>query len=583
MIVVINDILKLLGPDKKKIPLIVLLFVFGSFFDLLGLSMIVPYISLIMNQESRLEGIFSEYVIRLINIFAIDEYNLILVFSYLILFLFAIKTISMLIINWVIIDFSQKQQIKLRTKLITGYTNLNYEQYLKNNSAEYIHHIHALTGQFQMMVMNIFKSLSDIFVILVIFYLLLIENIYAFSLLLTMIIIFNIIYNIFLRNKVISYGINYNIASENIIKLINEIMNGFKEIWIFGCNKYFIDEVILDIKKYADNYSKYLWIQQSPRYLLEFVMISFITILVIIYNYIDMNITNLVGTIGLFGVSAFRLAPIVSQLVVTNNSIRFNRDCLKRLTNDLGIIEFNNNIYQSKGSNILSENNYIFKGIKLINCSFSYKDTTSEILKNIYLEINAGESVGIVGVTGSGKTTLVNMMIGLLKPNNGKIEVNKKPIEDNLEDWIAHLAYIPQDVFLIDDTLKNNIAIGLHEYKIDDERIKESLRQAQLINFVEKLPNRFNTIIGERGVRLSGGQRQRIALARAFYHNRPILILDESTSALDFSTEKELIDELQGLKGRNTVISIAHRKSSLTHCDRIYRINDGELELVNIK
>jgi len=186
-------------------------------------------------------------------------------------------------------------------------------------------------------------------------------------------------------------------------------------------------------------------------------------------------------------------------------------------------------------------------------------------------------------VTGSGKTTLVNMMIGLLKPNTGKIEVNKKSIEDNLEGWIAHLAYIPQDVFLIDDTLKNNIALGLQEDKIDDERIKESLRQAQLINFVEKLPNRLNTIIGERGVRLSGGQRQRIALARAFYHNRPILILDESTSALDFSTEKELIEELQGLKGRNTIISIAHRKSSLTHCDRIYRINDGELELVNIK
>ena len=174
--------------------------------------MIVPYISLIMNQESRLEGIFSEYVIRLINIFAIDEYNLILVFSYLILFLFAIKTISMLIINWVIIDFSQKQQIKLRTNLITGYTNLNYEQYLKNNSAEYIHHIHALTGQFQMMLINIFKSLSDIFVLLVIFYLLLIENIYAFVLLITLIIIFNIIYSIFLRNKVISYVINYNIA-----------------------------------------------------------------------------------------------------------------------------------------------------------------------------------------------------------------------------------------------------------------------------------------------------------------------------------------------------------------------------------
>ena len=583
MVIVIRDILKLLGSDKKKIPLIVLLFVFGSFFDLLGLSMIVPYISLIMNQESRLEGIFSEYVIRLINIFANDEYNLILVFSYLILFLFAIKTISMLIINWVIIDFSQKQQIKLRTKLITGYTNLNYEQYLKNNSAEYIHHIHALTGQFQMMLMNIFKSLSDIFVILVIFYLLLIENIYAFSLLLTMIIIFNVIYNIFLKNKVISYGINYNIASENIIKLINEIMNGFKEIWIFGCKKYFIDEVILDINKYADNYSKYLWIQQSPRYFLEFVMISFITILVIIYNYIDINITNLVGTIGLFGVSAFRLAPIVSQLVVTNNSIRFNRDCLKRLTNDLGIIEFNNNIYQSKGSNILSDDNYIFKGIKLINCNFSYKETTREILKNINLEINAGESVGIVGVTGSGKTTLVNMMIGLLKPNNGKIEVNNKPIEDNLEDWIAHLAYIPQDVFLIDDTLKNNIALGLQEDKINDERIKVSLRQAQLVNFVEKLPNGFNTIIGERGVRLSGGQRQRIALARAFYHNRPILILDESTSALDFSTEKELIEELQCLKGRNTVISIAHRKSSLAHCDRIYKINEGNLELVNIK
>ena len=193
------------------------------------------------------------------------------------------------------------------------------------------------------------------------------------------------------------------------------------------------------------------------------------------------------------------------------------------------------------------------------------------------MEITAGQSIGLIGPSGSGKTTLVDLLLGLLDPQEGEACFNGKPLKECLREWRAQIAYLPQQVFLVDDTLRRNVALGVAEAEIDNDRLQEALRQARLWELVEHLPQGLDTMLGERGVRLSGGQRQRVALARAFYHHREILVMDEATSALDNETEREIVEEIQRLKGSKTMIVIAHRVTTVQHCDWIYKLENGRI------
>ena len=199
------------------------------------------------------------------------------------------------------------------------------------------------------------------------------------------------------------------------------------------------------------------------------------------------------------------------------------------------------------------------------------------VLNQTSLSIRAGESIGIIGPSGSGKTTLIDLLLGLLKPEGGSISYNGDPLEKKLSKWRSQVAYLPQQVFLIDDTLKNNVALGVEEQKINEKLLLKALHKSQLAELVEQLPEGVNTFLGERGVRLSGGQRQRVALARAFYHQRSVLIMDEATSALDHETEREIVDEIKRLKGQITTIIIAHRLTTVQYCDRIYVLEEGKV------
>ena len=208
---------------------------------------------------------------------------------------------------------------------------------------------------------------------------------------------------------------------------------------------------------------------------------------------------------------------------------------------------------------------------------YRYPNTRQEALRDLDLVIRAGESIGLIGPSGSGKTTLVDVLLGLLEPQTGVLEYNGHPLQKTLSEWRRQVAYLPQQVFLIDNSLRCNVALGETASEIEESRLQEALRQARLSELVEQLPQGVNTILGERGVRLSGGQRQRVALARAFYHGRSVLVMDEATSALDNETEKEIVAEIQRLKGQKTMIVIAHRLTTVQHCDRIYRLDKGRI------
>jgi ABC-type bacteriocin/lantibiotic exporter with double-glycine peptidase domain len=218
-----------------------------------------------------------------------------------------------------------------------------------------------------------------------------------------------------------------------------------------------------------------------------------------------------------------------------------------------------------------------FKVLSLDAVSFKYPKVHINILDNISLNIKSGDSIGIIGASGCGKTTLINLILGLLEPQSGKISYNGNVLMNNdLDNWRSHIAYLPQQIFLIDDTLRNNVALGVSN--VDEKKLITAINQAQLGDFLANLPNGVDSFIGERGVLLSGGQRQRIALARAFYHDRDVLIMDEATSALDNDTEREVVDEIKRLKGKKTIIVIAHRITTLRFCDVIYKLDNGKID-----
>jgi len=277
----------------------------------------------------------------------------------------------------------------------------------------------------------------------------------------------------------------------------------------------------------------------------------------------------IIPLLALFSTSALRLLPLIKEILKNYTTLRFALYSVNPVYDDLKLLK--NISCKNNPDEVLSFENEV----KVKNIFYKYPTTEEYVINNVSLEIPKGSVIGLVGATGAGKTTLVDILLGLLTPEKGVIEVDNVNIFDNIKAWQKNLGYIPQDIFLCDNTFRGNIAFGERKKNIDDERLWQAIKDAQLEEFVKTLPKGVNTVIGERGVRLSGGQRQRVGIARALYHNPEILVMDEATAALDNTTESYIIKELEYLKGKRTIIMIAHRLSTVKNCDKLFYIKDG--------
>jgi ABC-type multidrug transport system fused ATPase/permease subunit len=306
-----------------------------------------------------------------------------------------------------------------------------------------------------------------------------------------------------------------------------------------------------------------------PRLWLEVMAVTGLAMLVILMVVQGRQSAEIIPLLALFGVAAFRLLPSIGKIIGAAQSARFGNSVLKMLQSELSL--------EIPDPLPLGEICRMSGDIALANVTFTYSGTSQSALKDISLTIHQGETVGFIGPSGAGKSSLVDLILGLLNPDSGQITVGNQPIVDNLRAWQDQIGYVPQSIFLTDDTLRRNISFGLSEDRIDDAAIQRALVSAQLSEFVETLPEGLETIVGERGIRLSGGQRQRIGVARALYHDPSILVLDEATSALDSETESGVMEAIDALKGSKTVIIVAHRLSTVEKCDRVFRLEAGKL------
>ena len=312
--------------------------------------------------------------------------------------------------------------------------------------------------------------------------------------------------------------------------------------------------------------------QQIPRIFLELVALVGLSLLLFTMLMQDLKINNIIPVIGVFAAAAFRIMPSVNRIIGQFQIIRYGMPIINKINKEITQINFEENYLN------ISDEKILFKDkIQLENVEYSYETRSQIVLSNITFEVPLYSQIGIVGESGSGKSTLVNLMLGLLKPNKGEVKVDGKNIQSNLKSWQHQIGYVPQNIYLMDDTLKNNIALGEETEDIDDKLIKDAVKLSGLQNFISNLPNGLDTIVGERGAQISGGQLQRVGIARALYNKPKVLILDEATSSLDLDTEKNLMKEIEKLKGTITLIIISHRLSTISNCDKILKIKGGKI------
>lgn len=569
----LKQILFLMGPDIRRLPWMVFLFLLASGLDLIGLGLIVPYFYLIMGMPvdgSRLIELLGRFGLQ-----SAGREQLLLTMGGVLVGVFLLKAVLGLWGNYNILKFSLDQQVRLKSMLMNSFLSMPYTEYLRRNSAEYIHSIQSLTSHYVNLIVPLLKMVSDGIVAVVILAFLAWKSFVALAL---MVVVFGGViggYHWAFRKRLRSQGHQVNQIAVQVGKSVREGMDGLKEIRVLGKEAYFHDEVTKGSLAYAKASVHSQTITAAPRFLLELLLISFVALLVWVTVQLGHDLQTLAPVLALFGMAALRLLPMINSFSSGLLALRFNQSFVVQLYADVRRIPGGGGAGRTtrKVSQALTD----FRALTLNRVIFKYPDAKVPALDGISMEIRSGESIGLIGTSGSGKTTLVDALLGLLEPQQGEIRYNDQPLQESMAQWRSQVAYLPQQVFLIDDSLRANVALGEKAENVDQQRLEQALYNARLSELVKQLPQGVDTLLGERGVRLSGGQRQRIAIARAFYYGRSVLVMDEATSALDNETEQEIVDEIRRLKREKTMIVIAHRLTTVMHCDRIYRLEQGRI------
>jgi ATP-binding cassette, subfamily B, bacterial PglK len=572
----INKILYILGNSSKKIYGLVVLFLLSSILDLAGIGLIAPYIALIIDpqsfQQSELHRIVADFGLNT----ELDQ--LIIVFGEMLVTIFFLKFLTTIYINYKIMDFCYKEGVNVRSKLMKRYQNLSYENFIKRNSSEYIYTIQSKVVLYSQSILQAFlRLISDGVITVAILLFLFWQNPYPLMLFVLLLVVSIFLYDLTFRKRITRYGSEANRYSAKMSQSAQEGFDGLKEARALNIENYFYNSVVSNASKYANAAVNSSVIQSIPKVLLELILVVFIVLLVYFSILAGNKTDDLLPILGMFGVAAIRLAPSASQIISSVSNIRFGGHTVDTIYKDL-IVKNDSQELLIDDSNINEE----FNSLQVKDVEFAYMSSDTPVLKNMSLEIKKGEAIGIIGASGSGKTTLIDLILGLLELKKGCILYNGKDITKSPSSWRAKVAYIPQNIFLTDESMRRNIALGVSDNKIDNNKVIESIRKSMLTDLLNTLPDGVDTILGENGVRLSGGQRQRIALARAFYHEREVLIMDEATSALDNETEVEIVNEIKSLKGKKTMIVIAHRLSTIQYCDRIYFLDKGRVSKVGV-
>lgn len=564
---------KLLGDKaRRRIAILLILPIIGSFFETFGISAIVSFITIILN-ENALET--NEYVSWAYHALHFSDYKTFIITIAIALILFyVVKTIYLTaqyhMQNKVVRTAKKEVAIKVFHILL----NKPYEYFTNVNAAEILRIINNDVERCMDFVLIIAQMLTEILVIVCLLVMLLVQDFGMTMFIGIFLGVSVVIIRVITKKKATYTGEINQVYAKESMKWLNQSVYGIKDIKISQNENFFerkFGEVYQNIIKYELQYMFWL---KVPSYLIEMVVMICVLLYIVIMIIQGSVLTELVPVMSAFALAAVRLLPACNRLSTFLMQLSYRQPSV-----DLVMDILNTPTGEKKPDKQTIKLN---DGITLKDITFSYENAEDALFKKANMDVKVGMAVGIMGPSGAGKTTIVDILLGLFKPQGGAVYADGINIEDSYKSYLSKIAYIPQSIFLTDDTIRNNVAFGIEESEIDDERVKKALEEAQLLDYINSLPDGLDTIVGEQGIRISGGQKQRIGIARALYKNPEVLVLDEATSALDNETEAAIMESISNLKGKKTMIIIAHRLSTIADCDVIYQVKDGIIEQTNL-
>ena len=545
------------------------LMLIGMVLETFSIGLVIPLINTMLQYENTTYQ-FNEILFYLFgrNFSLIELY---VIGLSILLIVFSIKTLFMSYLYWVQYSFAYDVNRNLSQKMYEGYVHLPYSFHLTNNSSSAIKNITNEVANVTGVIIQSLQVATDIFIFIGISCLLLYyEPIGAIGVGLMIGIPVFIFYKLF-RERILTWGKQREFNEGNRVKIIQEGIGGIKDIKVLGRENSFFDSYSNYNYKQTRADQLKSFVMALPKQWIEYISIIGIVVLVLVLLFEGANPESIIASLAIFAAAAFRILPSTNRILSGVQFIKYFVPSIDILDNLFKQFDYNNT--KATASRELS----FSKNIRINDLSFSYPEQENNTLKNVNMCIEKGELVGVIGKSGSGKSTLINILLGLLEVKSGSIYVDDRDVSNNFKQWQKLIGFVSQNIFLKNDSILTNIAFGIPEEQINHERIQKCLKLSNLENFINELPNKLLTKVGERGIRLSGGQLQRIGIARALYENPEIIIFDEATSALDFETEKEVLKSINTLKKEKTIIMITHRIKNLEEFDKIFFMEDGKM------
>ena len=554
----------LTGLEKRRLSVIWALIVIGMVFETFSLGLIVPFIGL-LSQDGYKDDllIFGRYIssIPTERVLVIAMVGLAVIYVLKSAFLYFSANVQR--------KFIYRASGRLSQEAFETYLTQPYAFHLERNSATLIRNVEnarlIIGGGLDPFLVLVTDGLVAFGLFLL---LLIVEPIGTLSVLL----IFGLsafVFQLSTRARILEWGSSRKFHAAKVLQHLQQGLGGAKDIKILGREEQFLEDHFDHLTASLDVDRRYVMLQALPRLFFESVAVVGLAVLVVVMVASGDDISAILPTLGLFAATAFRVMPSISRIIASIQTIGYNRAFIRTVYSDLQL---------ERGFDV-SDAPYLpfVNEISLREVTFAYANTARRALDSVSLEVRRGDAVGIIGASGAGKSTLVDIFLGLLEPSTGSVMIDGRDIRENIRGWQRHIGYVPQSIYLIDESVRMNVAFGIQNDAIDDAAVDRALRAAQLDEFVSTLPDGVNTLVGERGVRLSGGQRQRIGIARALYHDPDVLVLDEATSSLDTNTEQGVMAAVRELLGMKTIIIIAHRLTTVGYCSRVYKMSEGRI------
>lgn len=564
--------------QKRTMAMLVVIMLIGAALETLGVAMIIPVMNVVL-EENAVEK--HEYLQVISRVFSIDnERSLTIFIMTAMVVIFAVKNIYLFFQQKVQLKFVYTNQFATSRRMMINFMQRPYEYYLNADTAVIQRSITSDVNNMYGLILSLLQLISESIVFVCLVTVSILKDVWMTITVSSLLIIVLLIIKCILKPIMRRSGEENQEYYSGLFKWIEQSVMGIKEIKIAGKENYFINEYAKCGNGYVNAVQRYNLYNATPRLLIETVAIAGMILYMMLQLIRGVGVLEIIPQIGLLAIVATRLIPCANRINNHLTSIAYFEPFFMGVSDNLQEeirdenVDYNAETYSKK---IEVEKLEIKDKIELKNITYKYPNTETLIFDSANMKIPIGKSIGIVGTTGSGKTTVVDILLGLLQLQSGEILADGMDVMEHYQEWLKNIGYIPQMIFMIDSTIRKNVAFGYADEDIDDNRVWEALKEAQLDEFVRGLPEGLDTCIGERGIRISGGQRQRISIARALFEDPEVLILDEATSALDNDTEAAIMESINRLHGRKTLIIIAHRLQTIEKCDIVYRVEGGKV------